>query len=540
MAVSEDIAWFKKNFAGKILPHLAGTPISFDLVCAIAVQETGELWRKTRHTHPVEEVIRLAVGDSIGEPKRGAFPRTSAELRKKPRGDEMFALARKLLGEMAVATGIPDYKKAAANPDKFCHGYGIFQNDLQHFATDPDYFLEQRWTDVDAMVGKLMGELRRALASLKLTNKTSLTDLESAFVAIVYNTGFGNFKASKGLKQGHRVGNTFYGENIDTFLKVARSVPTPGGASTPTPAPAPAVTPAASPIILAPLPVAPRRSAVAVAKTEFDRFHGINEGSQPLRGRIADYYEAGNGSRTLDPTDPDNAWSAAFISFCIKQGGATPAQFKFNLSHSVFVKAAIANASANTGVFRGHPIDAHAVEIGDLVHHNRDGGKKTFAFARDNTGYPSHSAIVVDFEMRDGIRHAITIGGNEAIPGGTGTVGKKAFALDARGMLDQSRITPRLICVVENLLEQVPVALPPHAGRFVVRVSPSSVLFIRGGAGSGFEKIKRFEKGFKAGTVLNVLGFQDTPSGPWALVDVEGDGTRDGFVSAAFLDPVPA
>ena len=74
-----------------------------------------------------------------------------------------------------------------------------------------------------------------------------------------------------------------------------------------------------------------------------------------MRSRIADYYEAGGGSRNLDPTLNENAWSAAFVSFCVKQSGATPAQFKFNLSHSVFVRAAIANADANRGVFRDIP-----------------------------------------------------------------------------------------------------------------------------------------------------------------------------------------
>src|SRR5215213_7272602 len=112
-------------------------------------------------------------------------------------------------------------------------------------------------------------------------------------------------------------------------------------------------------------------SIVEIAKAEFDRFHGIDEGSKPLRGRIADYYEAGGGSRNLDPTLDENAWSAAFVSFCVKQSGATAAQFKFNLSHSVFVRAAIANAEANRGVFRGHRVTEHAPRLGDLIHHNR-------------------------------------------------------------------------------------------------------------------------------------------------------------------------
>jgi hypothetical protein len=95
--------------------------------------------------------------------------------------------------------------------------------------------------------------------------------------------------------------------------------------------------------------VAKKRSIIVIANQEFDTYHGINEGNEPLRTRIADYYEAGGGSRDLDPTRDENAWSAAFISFCVKQSGATASQFKFNLLHSVYVKEAIANADANRG-----------------------------------------------------------------------------------------------------------------------------------------------------------------------------------------------
>ena len=110
----------------------------------------------------------------------------------------------------------------------------------------------------------------------------------------------------------------------------------------------------------------------------------------------------------------------------VSSNRAQTVQFKFNLSHSVFVHAAIANADANRGVFRGHPITEHAPKLGDLIHHNRDGGR-SFDFARANTGYPSHSAIVVDFEVRDGVRDAVTIGGNEVFCGRHRHGGKEVF-----------------------------------------------------------------------------------------------------------------
>ncbi len=77
-------------------------------------------------------------------------------------------------------------------------------------------------------------------------------------------------------------------------------------------------------------------------------------------------------------------------------------------------------------------------------------------------------------------------------------------------------------------------------GRYVVRVREGSALFLRGGPGSGFAKVDAVADGFPRGTVLNVIGFQDTAEGTWALIDLQGDGDRDGFVSAAFIDPAPA
>jgi len=536
MAIKDEIKFFKEQFGADIAPALAGTPLSLDLMCAIGFQETGELWSKLRLHLPRAEILRLCVGDTLDAPNRSAFPKNKAALIAVENGQRMFDLAHQLLVEMGEGTGIETYQRLGRNPDKFVHGYGIFQSDLQFFRTDPDFFLEQRWKDLDVCLDKAMKELKGAVRQLGFADKTSLTDLESAFVAIVYNIGFGNFKASKGLQQGFFDGNHFYGENINEFIQIARTIPMPAPAvvaAGPQPAMAPPVAAAAPQMAAAP-GAAPMPAVVAAAKAEFDRFHGIDEGTQPLRGRIADYYEAGGGSRDLDPTLNENAWSAAFVSFCVKQSGATADQFKFNLSHSVYVRAAIANEDANRGVFRGHRITEHAPKLGDLIHHNRSGGTLSFEFARDNTGYPSHAAIVVDFQMVNGVRNAVTIGGNEGLAGGSGTVGKKFFALDANGFLDQSKIGPKLICVIENQLAAGTAIAVMPLGPHVVNVRTD--LKLRAGPGAEFPVVKSLPNG----TTLNVLEFTDAPSGTWALVDLEGDGAKDGFVFAKFIDPVTA
>jgi hypothetical protein len=455
---------------------------------------------------------------ALDAPNRSAFPRTRQALVAAPKGQQMFDLAHQLLVQMGDGTGIEVYQHLGTNPDKFVHGYGMFQYDLQFFRDEPDFFLTQQWQDINACVDKLMIELRAALEDLGLSNETSLTDLQSAFAAIIYNTGFGNFNAARGLKQGHNDGNSFYGENIDRFMKIAATIPTPSHG--------------AGPMLAAATAAVAEPAIVTSAKAEFARYHGIDEGAQPLRGRIADYYEAGGGSRNLDPTLDENAWSAAFISFCVKQSGATADQFAFNLSHSVYVHAAIANADANRGVFRGHPITAYAPQLGDIIHHNRSGGTLSFDFARANTGYPSHAVVVVGFETTGGVRNALTIGGNEAISHGTGTVGQKSFALDANGLLNQSAIGPKLICVIENQLARSGTMPAMPLGRYVVSVR--SDLKLRGGPGAEFPIIKALSDG----TNVNVLEFDDTPSGRWALVDLEGDGAKDGYVFAKFIVPV--
>jgi hypothetical protein len=189
----------------------------------------------------VDQIVALCVGDTIDfkPPDKGrkAFPKNKAELLAFPRGDKMFAVARKALEDMAKH--IPGFP--VSNPDKFCRGFGMFQLDLQFFKdapADPDYFLERRYEKFSETLRKAIGELTSAAKKIGLFNKPSLTDMELTAVAIAYNTG--GFNPAKGLKQGHNDGHKFYGEQIFEFLGVAHTVPVPvpgGGPVVPPPAP---------------------------------------------------------------------------------------------------------------------------------------------------------------------------------------------------------------------------------------------------------------------------------------------------------------
>ena len=174
--------------------------------------------------------MALCVGDTIdykGPGKgRQAFPRTKDALVAEPNGLQMFEIARKALEDMAAY--ITGYEGAVANPNKFCHGFGIFQRDLQFFKDDPDYFLERRYESFANTLAHCLAELRRGLKKLGFESRTSLTDLEFAMVAIAYNTG--GYNKSKGLKQGHFDGEKYYGERIDEYLKLSRTVACRGSA----------------------------------------------------------------------------------------------------------------------------------------------------------------------------------------------------------------------------------------------------------------------------------------------------------------------
>lgn len=237
MPTANDMRWFKTNFQDKINPAIAGTPWTVDLMTALACQETGEVWPTLRKTDlGVDRILELCVGDTIDfNPTTGkgrhAFPKNKAELVAFPKGQQMFDIARQGLVDMAHF--IPSYKGAASKPNKFCHGYGIFQFDLQFFKQEPDYFLEKRYANFDECLKKAIGELEAARKRIGLQNKPHLSDEELCHVAIAYNTG--GFNPAKGLKQGFKSDDgKFYGEQVFAFIQTSKTVTGDGTpASTP-------------------------------------------------------------------------------------------------------------------------------------------------------------------------------------------------------------------------------------------------------------------------------------------------------------------
>lgn len=247
MTTRESIQWFKQTLGTQLQNATQQTPYSVDLLCAIAYQETGYIWSSMAGKLPLSEIAFLAVGDTLDTPNRKAFPKDKQALLNAPNGAAMFAIAREHLVKMAKH--VKGYSGAVSNPKKFCHGFGIFQYDLQHFLTNPTYFLEKKWSDVAACFSHCIEELNAAKARQCWKSKSLLTDEEKVFVAIAYNKGSANL--SKGFKQGFKsTDGKFYGENIFEYLRLSQSIPATTNADTVAPpttfAPLPPPTPVLS------------------------------------------------------------------------------------------------------------------------------------------------------------------------------------------------------------------------------------------------------------------------------------------------------
>ena len=180
----------------------------------------------------------------------------------------------------------------------------------------------------------------------------------------------------------------------------------------------------------------------SIAEGEFDKYHLQHEHDPGLSAEIRQYWTA-VGQPFPGVSTP---WSAVFISWCVKEAGATAHDFKFAAAHSVFVQWAIKNADHETGSFRAFPITNYSPNLGDIIQNNRNGNSFNYDYARMHSSYESHSAIVIETGRDSGGRYALTVGGNES-----DSVGKKLIRLDNDGLVIQ-RPHSSYICVIADTM----------------------------------------------------------------------------------------
>jgi len=191
-----------------------------------------------------------------------------------------------------------------------------------------------------------------------------------------------------------------------------------------------------------PTPSAFAKKLATIAQEQHAKFQFTNEADPLLCKQIKKWTQEIGFSFSSCTTVP---WSAVFVSWCVKAAGATKQEFKFAMSHSVFVNQAIKNAVNGVGVFRGREITAHAPQVGDIIQNNRGGNKFNFAFAKTHSDYLSHSVIVIEIGQDTQGGFAFCIGGNES-----DSVRRAVVRLDGQGFIKQRDGNP-FICVIENL-----------------------------------------------------------------------------------------
>lgn len=190
-----------------------------------------------------------------------------------------------------------------------------------------------------------------------------------------------------------------------------------------------------------PAPSAFAAKLAGIAESEYKNYHGIDEGDSPLKERIKHYYATLN----FHFESVEVPWSAAFISFCVHEAGASAQEFLFNLQHSQFVFKAIQNATNKTGVFRAYDFRTQSVRVGDILHNNQPGGTYDFDHAKHHTSYSSHSAIVISRGVDSTGKFAYVVGGNEG-----NSVGKHRITLNNDGTAKQ-RTKETFISIIKNL-----------------------------------------------------------------------------------------
>ncbi|MGE0725379.1 MAG: DUF2272 domain-containing protein [Alphaproteobacteria bacterium] len=183
------------------------------------------------------------------------------------------------------------------------------------------------------------------------------------------------------------------------------------------------------------------RALADLAEDQFRRFELFDENDDVLGPQIRRYWE----EIGLDFPGVGTAWSAVFVSWCMRTAGAAAREFEVSSAHARFVHWAIGNARRETGLFRARPIAERGPLVGDVIHWNRDGGTVDFAFAAGHKRYNSHSAIVLETGEDSLGRFALTVGGNES-----DSVRRQRIALDANGLVKQRQRNP-FISVIEKL-----------------------------------------------------------------------------------------
>jgi hypothetical protein len=152
--------WLLTHFGAALHAACAGKPYVARHLIAIAVQETATKWLPWIDTLSPKDVLRHCVFDASGDypgTRRSAFPQTTHVFRRRY-GE---ALTARLIEAANCGRRLQGWR------DKpwIYKGYGLFQYDLQHIATDEGFFRNELWADFGACLERACRVLDEKLAA---------------------------------------------------------------------------------------------------------------------------------------------------------------------------------------------------------------------------------------------------------------------------------------------------------------------------------------------------------------------------------------
>jgi len=170
-----------------------------------------------------------------------------------------------------------------------------------------------------------------------------------------------------------------------------------------------------------------RNKAVSRAEKELEKWGNgsVKEGSSKTLEELDAYWKSvGMSYQSMR----GEAWSAAFISWLMKESGSKDA-FPYSASHSVYIREAIANRKARKGSWKGYKPEEVKIEKGDLVCYARQDGVTYDTTSR----YASHCDIVSAIDRKK--KQIKAIGGNVS-----DSVNESTYRINNKGFLEKGKI----------------------------------------------------------------------------------------------------
>ncbi len=151
---------------------------------------------------------------------------------------------------------------------------------------------------------------------------------------------------------------------------------------------------------------------------------GGQEADEEFYLRVGDYWREGVDRPDLNGKDTQEPWSAAYISWIMKEAGMGD-RFSYSDWHATYIRNSILARKAKDRhfAFWGYRLSERAPQVGDLVGYARQGG---ITYDYQPVIYSSHTDLVVAVRP-----HEIdVIGGNVQ-----DSVSKKTLRTDDKGFL---------------------------------------------------------------------------------------------------------